>query len=124
MVSTNSGQAVLTASRTEKVLYIIKKPHFLGLLPFFTVYHIASSKNRTCKNIFALLGWGGVALRCSPAKVSGRRHFDALNSAEKNQKKNRIQDNITYRTPLYHAEPLVTGFAAAFCVNIRMQRLE
>ena len=38
--------------------------------PFFTVYHIAGPKNRTCKNIFALLGWGGVALRCSPAKVS------------------------------------------------------
>lgn len=94
MVSTNSGQAVLTASRTEKVLYIIKKSHFLGLLPFFTVYHIASPKNRTCKNIFALLGWGGVALRCSPAKVSDWHYLDALNSAAKNQKKNRKQDNI------------------------------
>lgn len=72
----------------------------------------------------ASVGWGGVALRCSPAKVSGRRHFDALNNAAKNQKKNSIQDNITCRTPLYHAETLVGGLAAALCVYIRVQRLE
>ena len=51
-------------------------------------------------------------------------YLDALNSAEKNQKKNRMQENITCRTPSYHAKPLVAGFAAALCVYIRVQRLE
>ena len=48
----------------------------------------------------------------------------ALNSALKNQKKNRMQEKITCRTPLYHAKTLVAGFAAALCVYIRVQRLE
>ena len=51
-------------------------------------------------------------------------YLDALNNAEKNQKKNRTQDKITACTPLYHAEALVGGFTAALCVNIRVQRLE
>lgn len=88
----------------------------VGLL--LLVYHIASPKNRTCRKFFALLGWGGVALRCSPAKVSDRHYLDALNSAEKNQKKNRMQENITCRTPLYHAKPLVCGALAALSINI------
>lgn len=48
----------------------------------------------------------------------------ALKSAEKNQKKNSTQEKITYRTPLYHAKPLVAGFAAALRIYIGMQRLE
>jgi hypothetical protein len=51
-------------------------------------------------------------------------YLDALNSAEKNQKKNRMQDNIICRTPSYHAKTLVCGLAAALCVYIRVQRLE
>lgn len=47
-------------------------------------------------------------------------YLDALNSAEKNQKKNRSADNITAYTPLYHAKPLVCGFAATLCVYIRV----
>lgn len=93
------------------------------LLPFFTVYHTASPKNRTCRKFFALSGWGGVALRCSPAKVFRQRHFDTLNSAEKNQKKNRIQEKIMCGTPSYHAKPLVNGLFAALCVNIRVRCL-
>jgi hypothetical protein len=50
--------------------------------------------------------------------------LDALNSAEKNQKKNRSADNITACTPLYHAKTLVGGFTAALCIYIRVQRLE
>ena len=72
---------------------------------------------------FAILGWCGVALRCSPAEVSVRRHFDALNKALKNQKMNRIQDNIIRRTPLYHAKTLVCGALAALCINIRVRCL-
>lgn len=45
-------------------------------------------------------------------------YFDALNSAEKNQKTNRIQDNITRRTPSYHAEPLINSLFAALSINI------
>lgn len=37
------------------------------LLPFFIVYHIVGPKNRTCKNIFALLGNGaGLLLSVQP----------------------------------------------------------
>lgn len=93
-------------------------------LTVIRLYHTASPIRWTCKNIFALLGWGGVAFRCSPAKVSDGHYLLALNSAEKNQKKNKTQDNITYRTPLYHAKTLVGGLAAAFCVYIRVQRLQ
>ena len=50
-------------------------------------------------------------------------YLDALNSAEKNQKANRMQDNITFRTPSYHAKPLVCGALAALGVNIRVRCL-
>ena len=103
--------------RMDKALFGLGCPNLLrGVL--FQFHHLASPTNRTCKNIFALLGWGGVALRCSPAKVSGRYHLDALNSAEKNQKKNKIQDNIICCTPSYHAKPLVNGLFATLSINI------
>nr|DAT83082.1 MAG TPA: hypothetical protein [Caudoviricetes sp.] len=95
-----------------------------GPCPFTLVYHACSPFDRTCKNIFGLLGWGGVALRCSPAKVSGRYHLDALNSAEKNQKKNKTKDNIIWCTPLYHAKTLVCGALAALSINIRVRCLQ
>lgn len=47
----------------------------------------------------------------------------ALNSALKNQKKNKMQEKITCRTPLYHAEPLVNGLFAALCIDIRVRCL-
>ena len=50
-------------------------------------------------------------------------YLDALNSAEKNQKANRMQDNITCRIPLYHAKTLVCGALATLCVYIRVRGL-
>nr|DAZ74917.1 MAG TPA: hypothetical protein [Caudoviricetes sp.] len=37
---------------------------------------------------------------------------------------NRIQDNITCRTPSYNAEPLINGLFAALCINIRVRCLQ
>ena len=50
-------------------------------------------------------------------------YLDALNSAEKNQKKNKMQENITCRTTSYHAKPLVNGLFAALSINIRVRGL-
>ena len=44
--------------------------------------------------------------------------MDALNSAEKNQKKKRMPENITCRTLSDHAKPLVCGALAALRINI------
>lgn len=57
--------------------------------------------------------------------MTGRNasYLDALNSAEKNQKTNRMQDNITCRTPSYHAKPFVNGLFAALGINIRVRYL-
>ena len=90
---------------------------FPGFLPFFTVYHIASPKNRTWKKYFCPFGLGRVALRCSPAKVSGRNYLLALNSAEKNQKKNRIQENITCVHLLTPARATFYRFEGALLYN-------
>ena len=98
-------------------------PSFPGFCPFSQYIISQALKTGLARNIFALGQWGGVALRCSPAKVSGRYHLDALNSAEKNQKTNRIQDNITCRTPSYYAEPLVNGLFAALSIDIRVRGL-
>lgn len=92
--------------------------------PFLQYIISQALKTGLVESFFALLGWGGVALRCSPTKVSDLHYLDALNSAEKNQKKNRSADKITACTPLYHAKTLVGGFAAALCIYIRVQRLE
>ena len=97
---------------------------FPGFYPFSQYIISQAPLTGLARNIFAILGWGGVALWCSPAKVSDQHHLDALNSAEKNQKKNRIADSITACTPLYHAKTLVGGLAAALCVYIWVQRLE
>lgn len=50
-------------------------------------------------------------------------YLDALNKALKNQKTNKTQDNITRRTPSYHAKPLVNGLFAALGINIRVRGL-
>nr|DAS23684.1 MAG TPA: hypothetical protein [Caudoviricetes sp.] len=73
---------------------------FLGLYcPFCYSISYHRLQKQDLQKYFALLGWGRVALRCSPAKMSDRRHLDALNSAEKNQKKNRIQEKIMRASP-------------------------
>nr|DAV03111.1 MAG TPA: hypothetical protein [Caudoviricetes sp.] len=43
---------------------------FPGFYPFLQYIILQALKTGLVRNIFALLGWGGVALRCSPAKVS------------------------------------------------------
>ena len=48
---------------------------------------------------------------------------EIISEAEKNQKKNRMQDNITACTPSYHAKALVGGALAALSVNIRVRGL-
>lgn len=72
---------------------------FPGFYPFSQYIISQAPLTGLARNIFALLGWGGVALRCSPAKLSDRHYLLALNSALKNQKKNRSADSITVCTP-------------------------
>nr|DAI21327.1 MAG TPA: hypothetical protein [Caudoviricetes sp.] len=95
-------------------------------------YKLHGRHKTRCKRLCVAVLQQGKIKALHPQQMQGKRkarpfltgwnafYFDALNSAEKNQKKNRMQENITCRTSSYHAKTLVCGALAALRINIRV----